>query len=103
MLEEFTKMEAERARKDALWDYLLIGGFSFMFTFAVVSFIYHQFILKQNIVGAFVSQIKHLSVIMTTLSGVWSWMPIFFFGLLLLIFLLEVLPLIYSAIKKVIK
>ena len=85
MSESFGEMEAERARKDAMWDYLLVGGFLFLFIFAVINFAYYEFILKQNVVGAFASQIKSASVITMAHIPVWTWELIWLFFVLFLL------------------
>ena len=89
MFEKFAQMEVERVRKDAMWDYLLVGGFLFLFIFAAIDFIYYQFILKQNVVGAFASQIKSASVTMMAHIPLLTWVLIFFFWLFFVLFLLR--------------
>ena len=89
MSESFAKMEAERARKDAMLDYLLVGGFLFLFIFTVIDFAYYEFILKQNVIGAFASQIKSASVITMSHIPLWTLILISFFWLFFVLFLLR--------------
>ena len=85
----FFVLEAEKARKEAMLDYLLVGGFLFLFIFAVIDFAYYEFILKQNVIGAFASQIKSASVITMAHIPLWTLILIFFFWLFFMLFLMR--------------